>query len=727
METIEGNAQRFVFRSDDLAFGILRVLCEGDTITVAGAVCNAAEGLTVVCKGEWEHHPKYGDQFKAQSVLTRQPTHERGIVTYLKSDLIVGVGPVFAQKIYDHFGDQTLDIIKSEPGRLSEVEGVGPKKAKTLSESVHHQVAIESIMVWLFDHNISPNIATRIYREYGGQSVNILEDNPYVLIQDIFGVGFKIADSVALSMGIPFDDDKRLRNGVLHTLNQTEGGGDTAISQGRLIHKAKKVLEAQNVDNIDDRLAGLINELGDRDTIRRLPSGLYHTTMVQRLPTFYQEKNIAFTLADPRVDEFKVAQTDNILEKAAETAGLSRDDSQMQAARKLLNSRFGILTGRPGTGKTATLRLLLCAFDHLGIEPVLASPTGKAARRMSEATQRPAATIHRLLAFDPQTGQFEHDRNNPVNADLVVVDEASMLDTRLTNALCQALPENGRMILVGDNNQLPSVGAGRVLGDIIDSGVVSVNELTRIHRQAANSSIVTNAHHIIEGDRDAIENGDDFRYIDYGGAEQIAANLPSMLLDRVAPKLVENNPIDEIQVLTATHKGPIGTKNLNKRLGETFNPNPSDSLQHKGQTFGIGDKIIATRNNYELNVMNGMMGRVTGIDTQHDDRGKPRRVLRVAMETGGQAIFAGVDMDDIQPAWALTVHKTQGSEFPITVLVLDKSQSIMLERNWLYTAVTRAQKHCIIVGKDDALSHAVKEQRSERRVTLLEERLGARI
>lgn len=729
MEIVEGDAKSFIFRSDNNEFGVLVLNTDFGEITVRGAVCNAIEGQSVTCKGRWEDHPKFGEQFNVVGTHTRPPTSRKGIIGFLSSGFIKGIGPKFAQKLYDHLGADTLEVIRTDPQRVTSIPGIGSKRAKELSERAHQELGKQAISVWLFDHGISSNLVKKIYKQYGNNAVQVLEDNPYILIDEMYGVGFRTADDIALNIGIPLDHAKRLNAGLLWTLDGMEKTGHTACVDGDLIARAAENLSAGHVENIEQRLSETLTQLESENRLKIIKSGKYGAMMVQTPRSFFGEKNIAITLVNWYASDFEVGDARSILKSAVDAAGLTQDESQIKAAQSLLNNRFGVLTGRPGTGKTATLRVLLAAFDHLGLTCELASPTGKAARRMSEATGRDARTIHRLLEFDPASGGFIRDKSWPLECDALVVDEASMLDTHLMSSICTALGSHTRLILVGDNNQLPSVGAGRILGDIIDSNKVCVNELTRIHRQAEGSAIVTNAHAIIEGRVNDIDEGgeaiedSDFRYINFGPGAKIAAALPTTVLDKIAPKLGVTDPINDIQVLTGTHGGPVGTQALNEALGKAMNPAPSTTMSHKGVTFGVGDKVIVTRNNYDLDVFNGMLGMVVDVVSVTDDAGKERHGLTVQIEGGHDVVFVGTDLDDLKHAWALTVHKTQGSEFPVTVLILDGSQSIMLERNWIYTAVTRASEYCIVIGQRKWLNQAVNRTRAEKRITLLDERI----
>lgn len=720
MEVIEAHAERFLFLSDDGDFGVLRAKlgsgAAAESFTIAGAVGNAVEGLQLSARGEWRTHPKFGRQFQATGVKTREPDNVRGIQTYLSSDLISGIGAIYAARIVKHFGADTLRIIKETPERLNEVEGIGAKRAEKLAQSVHIQVAIEGIAVWLFDHGIGKNITMRIYRKYGLGAVEVLEENPYTLADEMFGVGFVTADGIARALGISKDDPRRLMAGLEWLIKQNENNGHTATLVGELYGRAQKLLG-------DSDFEPTLNRLDAVGRIKFMPSGIYRAQVAQSSRMHFLEKGIGYLIGKEH-SSIDAAHIDaKALDRAQSQSGLKLDESQYEAAQSLLNAPISILTGRPGTGKTATLKVVLQAFEDNDVLPLLASPTGKAARRMTQATGRPASTIHRLLGFTPGQG-FAHNRDNRLLCDALIVDESSMLDTYLMHSVLEALPDNARLILVGDIDQLPSVGPGRVLGDLIDSTAVKVCRLKTIHRQAKGSAIVTNAHAVIEGHRDGIQDGGDFRYIDFGPGATITERLGGMILNKLAPKLGVSNVIDDIQVLTPTHKGPLGTKALNEALQAAFNPNPAKSHTHRGTQFSTGDKVIVTRNNYDLGVFNGTLGRITDVITQIGDSGRTEHGLIVAAETGESVLFIGSDMDDLSPGWALTVHKSQGSEFPVVVLVMDTSQNIMLERNWLYTGITRAENYCLVIGPEKAFSRAISKVRSERRQTLLPERIA---
>lgn len=719
MATLEGIAGAALYRSDDGEFGVLIVECDKEgSVRVSGSVCNAIQGLPIICQGVWADHPKHGQQFKAQSVKTKQPTDGKGVVTYLGSELIDGVGPVMAQRIYDHFGAETLNVIKNEPKRLREVDGIGKARAEKLANSIHHQVAIEEIAVWLFDQGIGENLAMRIYRHYGLAAMDVLNDNPYVLAADMFGVGFKTADKVAKSLGIDSDDPKRLRAGIDHTLSELESQGNTMASTSVMLNNAARILGAHD-------LSLIIREMTESQELFVETTDSPWGETCQRRILRAQEVGIAKRLSAKNDIEFDKV-TDKILKKAQKRAGLQLDDSQLAAARAVCENGLSVITGRPGTGKTATLRVVLHVLDQLKLVTLLASPTGKAARRMTEATGREAATVHRTLAYDPGEGGFAHHDENPLLCDVLVLDEASMLDTRMMFAVCKALATRARLILVGDTNQLPSVGPGRVLADIIESGVASVNELTKIHRQAAESAIITGSHAIIEGRVEDFVDGQDLRLIDYSKPDALADKLPKFVGETLPAALghIIKDPVTDVQVLTGTHRGPLGTRALNKLLGAALNPDAYEFQEHRGLTYAVGDKIIVNRNNYDLCVFNGTLGRIRALCAEPNSQGKMQPGLEVKMEDGAIVRFIGSDRDDIDPGWALTVHKTQGSEFPVTVMVVDNSQYVMLDRNWLYTGVSRAQKYAIVIGAPSARKRAIENVRSDERMTLLKTRLS---
>lgn len=717
LDSISGEVHKAVFRGQDGYAIIALRLDSGEEATVCGPIGHLNEGAPALCLGGWQNHPTYGRQFKAESAKQGDPTTGRGVIKYLSSDFVDGIGPVMAKRIVAHFGQQSLRIIKTEPQRLVEVPGIGAKRAQALADAIHHHVIIEAIMVWLFEHGVSQALAHRIYERYGNNAVTILTENPYILAQEMFGVGFKTADNIGKAAGIPANAQVRLLAGIDYLLSSAQSAGHTAITRAQIEDEGTKLLGP-----IDLSDALLFSER--TETLKRIPASPHAPEYLQHPRLFNQERAIGFGTA--RRNASLLSWPTSIEAKfntAQGRAGIMLDVSQRQAVLELASARLGVLTGRPGTGKTTTLRVLLRLLEELGQDVLLASPTGKAARRLGEATGREAATIHRTLKVDSQNGGFLHNRNNPLDCTTLIVDEASMIDTFLMSAITGALPDTAQLILVGDTNQLPSVGPGAVLGDIIASGAANVQRLTNIHRQARASAIVTNAHAIIEGRYQDIADGSDFRFIPFEPG-RLASRLPVFVAETLPAKL--GVAPDDIQVLTAIHRGTVGTRTLNPALREKLNPNPSLTCEYRGTTFGVGDKVIVTRNNYDLGVYNGTLGRITDICRLPQPSGVPADAFMVNTEDNLPVAFIGTDRNDLAPAWCLSVHKFQGSQAPVVVLPLDMSQYMLLDRNWLYTAITRAQKQCVVLGSRKALATAVKTERTSKRQTLLVDRILSR-
>lgn len=704
----------FIFKSDDGQFAVISITCEDGTqdIIVSGAVGQAIAGMDILCEGQWKRHPKFGEQFHAFKSKMIQPRNEAGIVKYLSSSLIKGCGPATARKIYKVFGDQTLQVMRDDPSRLAEVDGIGKQRAEKLADAVRDSIHVEEIMIWLFDRGINQSLATRIFKKYGLQSMEVLTSNPYVLVDDLYGVGFRTADAIAAEMGVGLDSVERIRAAILYLLKENESSGHTTITHADLQEQVAGLIGAGDMGTV-------IDEMHDTDELRSIPSGGHGEYVVQRRMMYAMERAIANRLVERNYDSvwwFNKVNIASCVRTAEHSRGMTLDDSQRAAAERMLCSHMSLLTGRPGTGKTSTLKVILDVVAEQGFTILQAAPTGKAARKMTDSTGREAMTIHRLLEYDPYNGGFQYDAENPLDCHVLVIDEASMLDTYLMYAVTQALAAHTQVFLVGDTNQLPSVGAGRVLGDLIESGVISTNELTKIHRQAAGSAIITNAHAIIEGRSKEIADGADFRFIEFAPSDRVAQGLPKLITDKIAPALDIDDPIRDIQVLTASHKGPIGTMALNERLGQHMNPAPLDRFTHRKLAFATGDKVIVTRNNYDLDIYNGTQATITRFAED---------AIWIVTEDEKTVELSGSARDDISPAWCITVHKSQGSEFPVVVLPIGMNQRMLLDRNWLYTAVTRAKAMCVIVGEGRALRHAIKTMRSDKRRTLLLERITA--
>ncbi len=713
LEELQGIVERITFRNDENGYTVARFRIDsapnksqadvtGET-AITGKFPSINEGEHLTVRGRWVQHPKFGMQFEVRESRMSVPPTMRGMEKYLSSGLVPGIGPVFAKRIVKHFGEEVFEVIENAPERLREVPGIGEVRAGSLAEAFRKQRAIRGLMVFLQDHDVSSSLAVKIYKEYGDDAVRVLKENPYTLADDIFGVGFKTADSVARKLGMPKDDPRRYRAGVRYILREASDDGHVYYPREEVLRVGEELLEA-DVNSLDEAIKSLVEAGSVVDDHGRLYLEFLHKA----------EGEIAKNLARLSVGKVKPYERHALEAKIAQiqqVEKLNLAPQQLRAVIKAYENQCLVITGGPGTGKSTTVRVIVRLFEQLQKSVRLASPTGRAAKRLEEACGRPASTIHRLLEYHPQQG-FGRNTDVQLDCKVLVVDEASMLDVPLMFYLLRALPFGSRLILVGDVDQLPSVGPGCVLKDIIDSGIVPVVFLTEIFRQAAGSLIVTNAHRINSGmgpTFDATEGDKDFRWQKEEDKEAIGDKVIEIVGEKLSRRY---DPLEDIQVLTPMHAGSAGARELNRRLQETCNP-PSETkaeLKVGDRTFRVGDRVMQTRNNYELEVFNGDIGRIIHID---------KREGNVVVEYDRRVNYRRSDLDELVLAYAITVHKSQGSEYPCVVVPLTTAHWIMLQRNLLYTAVTRAKRFCVLVGQRKALWRAVKNARTADRWTNL--------
>ncbi|WP_290391220.1 ATP-dependent RecD-like DNA helicase, partial [uncultured Bacteroides sp.] len=629
-----------------------------------------------------------------------------GIEKYLGSGLVKGIGPVFAKSIVSKFGTETLNVIDNEPDRLLEVPKLGKKRVERIKESWEKQKDIKEVMVFLQGYGVSTAFAAKIYRKYEKESIKKVKDNPYQLADDIWGIGFKTADGIASKMGYEKNDPRRCRSGILYTLNQLAEDGHVYAEQDQLVETATKLLEAEDV-SVRDALASMIET---KDVI-------VDNEVVYLPPFYYAEdgsaKRLSALLSNIDSNDYSIAAEPE-MEYGTKTSGIVYDDVQQAAIQKALDSKFMVLTGGPGTGKTTTTQGIIEAFKARKKAILLAAPTGRAAKRMTEATGMEAKTFHRLLEYSPMDG-YKRNEENRLEGDVLIVDECSMIDILLFYNLMKAIPEKMRLILVGDIDQLPSVGAGNVLRDIIDSNKIPVVRLTRIFRQAQTSRIVMNAHAINAGNFPNIQNGHetDFFFIKQENPDEIVKLIIGLVRDRLSKRY--DYPPKEIQVLTPMQRGTVGAANLNIELQNALNPS-GPSLARGGYTYRQGDKVMQIRNNYDKSVFNGDIGYITVVDTNE-------RTLSVTFDNR-LVEYDISELDELVLAYAVTIHKSQGSEFPVVVMPITMKHYVMLQRNLIYTGITRAKKICVLVGTTKALAYAVHNQTVSKRNTKLTERLN---
>lgn len=705
MERMKCTIEHIVYCNPDNGYSVVRAI-ESDCIgcqTIVGTLLGVGVGMTIVASGEWKNNPKFGRQFVVDTWHEELPATIKGIETYLSSGLIKGIGPQYAKRIVKAFGTDTFTIFDYAPERLLEVEGIGKGRMEKIRKSWEENKSICDIMVFLQGHGISPAYAIRIYKEYGDKSIEKVKENPYSLADDVFGIGFKKADEIAFSFGYEKTDLGRCKAGVVYTLGQMANEGHCYAEKSKLIGLSMELMDVE-MEYIEEALNHLAFEqkvVVDEDRYF--------------LPIYYYcEQGVAgrikFLLENPDKDIKEVN-----IEKISKETGIEYDEVQKEAIRIAIRSKFMVLTGGPGTGKSTTISGIIKVLESMDKEILCAAPTGRAAKRMTEVTGKEAKTIHRLLEYTPNEG-FKHNEKNPLKGDVLIVDESSMIDIVLMNSLIKAVPKKMRVILVGDIDQLPSVGAGNVLRDIIDSGVVPVVKLTRIFRQALTSRIVTNAHKVNRGEMPDMSNGKDadFFFIKQDDGQQAANDIVNIVKERI-PKAYGYN-INDIQVLTPMKNGAVGTNNLNIILQEALNP-VGDFIQSGQFKYRKGDKVMQIKNNYDKNVFNGDVGVVVGIDSEE-------RAMSVLFDKEPVEYESG-DMNELTLAYACTIHKSQGSEYPVVVMPLTMSHYIMLQRNLVYTGITRAKKVCIVIGDPKAMAMAVHNMTVLERNTMLKERLKA--
>ena len=720
-----GQIERITYTNEENGFTIAKVKVQGqrDLVTVVGNMIAPTPGEVLEMSGEWTTHPRYGEQFKVQSYQSKVPATVVGIQRYLGSGLIKGIGPVMARRIVSRFGKETLRIIEEDIDRLVEVEGIGRKRIQMITKAWDEQREIRNVMLFLQSHGVSSAYATKIFKQYGNRSIQVVRENPYRLATDIFGIGFVTADQIAEKLGFEKDSPMRAEAGTLYVLHQLADEGHVFYPYELLITKCCEMLESAR-EGIVEALAVLFQK--ERIIIEDLNAS-FSTS---------EENNKAVYLAKYHLCETSIAgqlqallkyqksiraiDATKAVEWVQERLTIRLAGEQIAAIRCAAENKVMVITGGPGTGKTTIIQAVLKIFSRLGVRIQLAAPTGRAAKRMSEATGFDARTIHRLLEYSLQKGGFQRNQDKPLDVDLLVVDEASMIDTILMYHLLKAVPPGATLILVGDVNQLPSVGAGNVLKDIIDSGAVEVVTLNEIFRQARESLIVVNAHKINQGAMPLFrpeEGLEDFFFIEQEDPEEMLRVILELTCKRI-PRKFGLDPVRDIQVLTPMHKGLVGAGNLNKALQETLNPGKANLV--RGQSsFRVHDKVMQVRNNYDKEVFNGDIGTIQNIDQE---------LREVIISFDGRDIpYDFFELDEIVLAYAISVHKSQGSEYPAVVIPVTTQHYMLLQRNLIYTAVTRGKQLVVMVGSEKALRIAVKNDKTEHRYTRLQERLKSNV
>jgi exodeoxyribonuclease V alpha subunit len=706
--SLEGTLEKIVFTnpSTDFTVGRLSVRGRSEPVTIVGALPRPHEGELLALEGEWIYDKKYGEQFRFSSAQVKEPSTVTGIRKYLSSNLIRGVGPEIAARITSKFGAQTLDIIEKTPHRLQEVPGIGAKRGRQIADAFAEQKGVRDTMLFLQSHGVSSNYAYKIHKRYGQKAVEVVNQNPFVLATDIRGIGFHSADKIAGSLGIDMRSPLRAQAGLLHTLDEIQSEGHCYLPWENLLDRAWKLLSI------------------DRDTLERALDSLARSRrVVIEEERVYPERmarmensvatDIRNLISSPRF--LPGIKIEAALNWAQQRNRMELSPAQRKAVAAALQNKVQIVTGGPGTGKTTLVRSVIQILEAKKLRICLAAPTGRAAKRLSEATNRQALTIHRLLEYAPNQGGFTRNRSRPVDAEFVIVDEASMVDITLMNYLLRALNPMTGLLLVGDVDQLPSVGPGNALRDLIDSGKVPVCRLDTIFRQAKASMIVNNAHRVNNGIMpEKVAGSDelnDFYIIEKEDPEE-AAQVIFELAGKRIPDRFNFNPMDDLQVLSPMHKGSLGTENLNLKLRDTLNPKGAGlkAAQHR-----VGDRVMQTRNNYEKDVFNGDIGRIVSYEPEWEEAGIQFEDKLVTYHVS--------EMDELAPAYAVTIHKSQGSEYPAVIIPLTTQHYVMLKRNLLYTAMTRGKSLVVLVGSPRALKIAVENNQTESRFTRLAEKI----
>ncbi|MCL2772990.1 MAG: ATP-dependent RecD-like DNA helicase [Oscillospiraceae bacterium] len=744
MEQIRGVVERITYANEEKGYSVIKINVKNynDLVTVVGNMASVSVGTVVTVKGEWGHNPKYGRQFNVSSWEESVPATVYGIEKYLGSGLIKGIGPKFAKLIVSKFGENTIDIIEQEPDRLIEVGNIGKKRVAMIKKTWQEQKEIKNIMLFLQEYGVSTAFGYRIYKTYGDKSIETVKNNPYKLADDIWGVGYKTADSIAMKLGIEKESYNRCRSGIFYVINRfADESGHCYVPLDELCQKCVEMLEIE-----DTKIIMTIDSLiKDKELFKETISEKNERYEIEEVriylpPFYYSEIGVAQRLSALIADEQNtVIPQDNAkkllnnLINMQRSQGIVYDEVQIEAVKMAVSSKVFVLTGGPGTGKTTITKAIIEIFKNAGKKVLLAAPTGRAAKRMSETCLMESKTIHRLLESKPPEG-FSRNADNPIEGDVLILDESSMIDIILMYNLLKAVPDSMTVIFVGDVDQLPSVGAGNVLKDIIDSGVVPLLRLTRIFRQALGSKIVTNAHKINEGKMPDLKGGQDSdfffiqTYPENQSDEEKDANSTNYQEETVKqivqlcaerlPKYYKANPLTDIQILTPMRRSETGSDNLNRVLQHVLNP--GDIMLRRGATeYRLNDKVMQIKNNYEKQVYNGDIGYICNVNVTD-------KTLSVNYD-GNIVEYDILELDELVLSYAITIHKSQGGEFPIVVMPFSFSHYMMLSRNLLYTAVTRAKKTVVILGDKNAVYRAVRNNDSRKRNTMLAERLREKI
>ena len=727
-EEIEGRIQSIVFRGEDGSFSVARILRDGSSepMTAAGYLAGTGPGERVRLKGDWEMHPRFGRQFKVAECLPLLPASVEGIEAYLGSGLVEGLGPEMARRIVRRFGAEALRVIDEEPKLLSEVPGIGPKRIAAIGKAWQQQRGIREAMLFLQSHGVSPAYAARIYRQYGDRAVQVVRENPYRLAEDVEGIGFLTADRFARGLGFPEDSPLRAEAGILHALAKSVEEGHLFLPSTDLLQQTQRMLECDR-KALSDALQRLVaasrviaEDLGH--SLEVLPAPVPRERAIYLPALHAAESGIVEQISRLRgaVRILPPIDAETAAARAHKALSISLAPKQVEAITGALAEKLLVITGGPGTGKTTIQRALLSVLASLGARALLAAPTGRAAKRLGEATGQEARTIHRLLEYMPRGKRFRRSLEEPLQCDVLIVDEVSMIDAPLMHQMLKAVPSGASLILVGDAHQLPSVGPGSVLSDLIASATIPVVELTDIFRQKETSSIVTNAHRInlglppVENDSEELR---DFFFIEQEDPARVARTVVELACRRI-PLRFHLDPMEEVQVLAPMHRGEAGVENLNRLLQEELNPAGKSVAAH-GKGLRTHDKVMQLRNDYEREVFNGDIGRVAAANPETG---------QVTVDFDGRSVaYQSADLGALVPAYAVSVHKAQGAEFPAVIVPLLTQHFPLLQRNLLYTAVTRGKRLVVLVGSRKALAIALRNDKPRQRHSRLAEKLAEKL
>ncbi len=721
---LSGRIERITYTNAESGFSIAKLAVSGrkDLVTIVGNLMAPYPGEVLTLRGEWTRHPKYGEQFKVAQYTTVVPATAYGIKKYLGSGLIKGLGPVMAGRIVKKFGKKTIDIIEGEIHRLAEVAGIGEKRIQMIHQAWIEQKEIRNVMIFLQTHGVGSGYAVKIFKQYGDRAIAVVKENPYRLAGDIFGIGFVTADRIAAKLGMAVNAPRRVEAGILYVLNQLADDGHVYYPYEPLVTRSREILQV-NREVVCRSMAALAAERKIvLEDLNENPAEFKENNKAVYLSRFhFCETQIAHSLKRlcraPK--SIRTIDVPKAVAWVQQRIALTLAPNQTAAVERALESKVMVITGGPGTGKTTIINAVIRVVQKLRAAVLLAAPTGRAAKRMAEATGIPAKTIHRLLSFSSAKGGFQKNDENPLECDLLVIDEASMVDTVLMHHLVKAVPQGCTLVLVGDVNQLPSVGAGNVLNDIIASGSVPVVRLNEIFRQARTSRIIVNAHRINQGKLpeplppELQGSKSDFYFIQQENPEKILDIIIELTRDRI-PRRFGVHPVDDIQVLTSMHRGVIGAGNLNAALQEALNPGQQE-IARGGRTFRVNDKVMQIKNNYDKDVFNGDIGKITRIQLENQE-------ITIRFDQR-PVVYDLSELDEIVLAYAVSVHKSQGSEYPVVVIPIHTQHYMLLQRNLIYTAVTRGKRLVVMVGTRKALAIGIGNDKTRKRFTYLRYRL----